>query len=387
MELIYDSITLIASGLLLLLSLLTSFCSGFFRCPVKSLKNSEVDGEKHTGEEPRISVVFNIEGDSDALRRNLPAYLQQDYAGGYDIIVVIRKGDSEVEDVMAPYENNPKVYCTYVPDSSRYMSKPKLAVTLASKASKSDWLLLADICSVPASEKWLSTMTSRITDGIDMVLGYSKFDSSMSSYRRFFHMHTVSYLIREYIKGTPYRAISKNLLFKKSMFMDRDGYRGNLKYIGGEYDFLVNKYATGDNTTFVFERDAWLLTEPPTDKIWRNGILFYQENRKHMNRSMRHRLPYVVDQCALHLNYLLIVGVAVFACITNNWIMLSASILALIMTIAIRTIIGTRFARAMDEQIKSWQIVPYELVTLWYNIHYRLKYIHSDKYDFISHKI
>lgn len=387
MENFTDITTLIISGTLLLLALTTSFCSGFFRCPTR--KKSKDDNEEPSGTNslPRISIVFNIEGESDALRRNLPEYLKQDYQGGYDIIIVMRKGDHEVEDVLARYEDNPMVYSTYVPDSSRYMSKPKLAVTLAGKASKSDWLLLADISSTPASPQWLTTMACNTGEDIDMVLGYTQYDSRMSMYRRFFHLHTISYLLNESLKGTPYRSIGNNILFRRSMFMDNDGYRGNLKYTGGEFDFLVNKFATRSNTATEPSHDAWLLAEEMTDKGWRNKQLFYQENRKHMSRSLRHRLPYVADQLAMHLNYVVILAATVYAAVSSNWFLLAAAILAAILTITIRTIIGKRFFTTLNEKINSWCIVPFELTTLWYNTYLKLKYIHSDKYDFISHKI
>ena len=106
-----------------------------------------------------------------------------------------------------------------------------------------------------------------------------------------------------------------------------------------------------------------------------------------MSRSLRHRLPYVADQLAMHLNYVVILAATVYAVVSSNWFLLAAAILAAILTITIRTIIGKRFFTTLNEKINSWCIVPFELTTLWYNTYLKLKYIHSDKYDFISHKI
>ena len=36
------------------------------------------------------------------------------------------KGDSEIEDVIKRYSDNPNLYSTYIPNSSRYVSRKKL---------------------------------------------------------------------------------------------------------------------------------------------------------------------------------------------------------------------------------------------------------------------
>ena len=370
------------------MAVITPLLNGFFRCPISHLVD-EGDGETvPAGKKwPHVSIILSIEGDSYALQRNLPAYLQQEYPGEYDVIVVTRKGDSEVEDALIPFENNPMVYCTYVPNSARYMSKPKLAVTLGGKASKSEWLVMADITSTPISNQWITTLMSNADDNVDMILGYCQYEKEMSSFRRFVKLHTCSYLFNECVKGTPYRATGHNIAFRRKMFMEQDGYRGNLKYTGGEYDFLVNKFASRDNSVLCLNPQSWLLAEQPTEKSWRNGQLFYQENRKHLSRSFWHRLPYVTDQTVLHLNYLAEIGIGIYAAVTSKWILLAISVLALILTVILRTVIGRKFLKIMHEDFKVWTIVPFEIGVIWFDFYYRMKYIHSDKYDFISHKI
>lgn len=381
-----DTITIAVSAALILIAILGSLCSPFFR---KKLKTEPVDVADNQDEEkdyPSVSLLFNIVGEWDALKRNLPAFLEQEYKGQYNVIIVIREGDEETESVSKLYENDPRVYCTYVPKSSRYMSKPKLAVTLGCKASKSDWILMADITAMPSSNNWLTSMVGNIKDGTDIVLGYCKYDSHMSALRRFAKLHTFAYLVKTR-GGIPYRSIGNNILFRREMFMEQDGYRGNLKYIGGEYDFIVNKFATAKNTTTTLDRDTWLLAEIPTDKSWRNAMLFYQETRKHLKHSKRHRLPYMIDMGALYFTFASALGLLVASVLLKNWIVLGASILALIIAITLRTYFAKRFAKAMDERIPAWSVVPLELLMPVYNLRYRLKYLHSDKYDFISHKI
>ena len=100
--------------------------------------------------------------------------------------------------------------------------------------------------------------------------------------------------MREYQHNRAYACPFNALVFRKKTFLQAEGFRGNLKYIRGEYDFMVNKYAKADNLTFENSDEGTLIEEAPTDKVWLGGHLFYMENRQHLERTTRHRLlPYI----------------------------------------------------------------------------------------------
>lgn len=88
-------------------------------------------------------------------RRILPAFLSQDYPGNFKVIVVAWKSDSDDEDVLKRYSSDPHLYTTYIPDSSRYMSRKKLAITIGVKAAQTEWVIMTDITSRPDSGQWL----------------------------------------------------------------------------------------------------------------------------------------------------------------------------------------------------------------------------------------
>lgn len=56
------------------------------------------------------------------------------------------------------------------------------------------------------------------------------------------------------LTAKPYRTQSHNLLMRKSAFMAQEGFRGSLNLIRGEYDYLVNKFATSDGTVLVTDQ-------------------------------------------------------------------------------------------------------------------------------------
>jgi len=336
---------------------------------------------------PPVSIVLTPHENASELEENLPAYLSLDYPPGFEVIVVAWKGDTETEDVLKRYADNLCLYTTFIPQTSRYMSRKKLAITLGVKAAKNEWIMLTDIECRPQSDKWLQTMVRNCGEGTDLVMGYTCYDGDTPAYRRFERLHTELYLMRMAQRGTAYRTGGNNLMFRKSLFIEQDGYRGNLKFLRGEYDFIVNKYARRDNVAVETHPDGWTVEQVPTNKAWRNKHLFYIENRKHLHRSVSHRILYSLDQTLMHLNYLFIIVAAVFSVVTERWLLTGVACMSLIVTVILRTAIARKTLRMFGENIPAIMAVLYEIGIFWHRIGYMLKYMRADKNDFISHKI
>lgn len=379
---IIDDLTIIVSIILLVFALVTPLVNKFFRTPA-------IDEEGDTTPEqlPGMSVIIIAHGNAKELDDHLSLFLTQDYGPGYEVIVVTSKSDSESEDVLKQYANNPHLYTTFTPDSSRYMSRRKLAITLGVKAAKNEWVVLTDAYCHPASDEWLKAIAGKCTESTNLVLGYTQYDDEASAFSRFEKLGESFYLFREAQQGTAYRSPGKNIAFRKSEFMAQNGYQGNLKYIYGEYDFLVNKYAKDGCTNVVTRREGWMIEDSPSAKRRRNTHIYYQETRKHLQRSLSHRLLFNADQWAIHLNWLAIIAALVVGTLTQRWIIDIAAGVALILSVLLRTWIARRALRLFDEHTPAWKIVFYETGILWHNLAYKLWYAKTDKYDFICHKI
>ncbi|WP_028896098.1 glycosyltransferase [Prevotella sp. HUN102] len=407
-----DYITVISSVVLILSALLTPLFNPFFRKPRISesattdegdtnisaeqnenavSENNEEDSEPQisnspTAIAPPVSIVFTPNDDAETLSKNLSIYLSQDYPD-YEVIVVAPQGDSETEDILKIYSENPRLYTTFIPESSRYMSRKKLAITLGVKAARNEWVLMADIFCAPQSDQWLKVLARHCEDRRNLVIGYTRYEDETPDFWRFERFHTACYLMREDQKGKPYRCNSNALLFRKSDFNKHDGFRGNLKYLRGEFDFIVNKYSHRDSLALENSETGTLIEPYPTHKHWLNKHLYYMENRQHLERSTAHRFLFGLDQTAMYLNYILIIVAACCSGFMQNWILLGAAGVALIVTLSMRMLIAKKVLTLFNEEIPAWKIIPFELRLIWQNLNYKIKYWRANKYDFISHKL
>lgn len=133
--------------------------------------------EVHFGRElPPLSVVICARNESENLRRNLPTILKQDYPD-FEVIVINDGSTDESEDLLSALEEEyPNLYHSFTPDSARYISRKKLALTLGIKASKHDWLVFTEADCAPVSNQWLRRMARNFTSSTDIVLGYSGYE-------------------------------------------------------------------------------------------------------------------------------------------------------------------------------------------------------------------
>ena len=409
----FDYTTIIISVVLLLIALLTSLINPFFRkvriaeygVPTSATESEETIDEEEPAEEadvaiaesivsdeqqpnlPPITIILTPHDNAQELAKNLPLYLNQDYPTDFQVIVVAPQNDHETGDVLKRFAANPHLYSTFIPESSRYMSKKKLAITLGVKAAKYDWVIMADINCYPTNDNWLQAIARNCKENKELVVGYTHYEEETPAYRQFERHYIARYIMREYQRNKAYACPFNALAFRKATFLREEGFRGNLKYIRGEYDFMVNKYAKGSNLAFENSPEGTLIEETPTEKVWLSTHLFYMENRQHLQRTPQHRLLPYIDQTALHGNYLLQCVALAGSLLLGMWTIAVAAGLSLILTIILRLVMAKKALRRFDIDIPAWKIIPYELAIAWKHLGYKLKYHRADKYDFISHKL
>ena len=116
-----DTITMIACTVLILMSIVSSFTSIFFRKIKLSEPVTENNGkeDEQTNDEgngtspvnnrlPAISVILCVHDNARDIERHLPAILSQDYPAGFEVIVVQSKGEDDTDDVLKQLKQNHK---------------------------------------------------------------------------------------------------------------------------------------------------------------------------------------------------------------------------------------------------------------------------------------
>lgn len=336
---------------------------------------------------PRITVLVLANNNAQALDANLSIILTQDYAPGYEVIVVGEKGDLPTEAVVEQYAHRGHLYATYIPHRSLFMSKSKLAVALGVKAAHNEWIVMVNAECRPQSDVWLKTLASRMDSDANLVMGYSNYDSEARGYYRFVRLRTMCYMLRRAVRSVAYRTNGTNIAFRRSKFIAQEGYRGNLQLVNGEYDFIINKYAQPGQTRVVTAEDAWIREDCPTSKQWHDRDICYAHIRKFLSRSTAPRTLFNFDMTMMYANYAALVASIVLSAVSQRWILLAVAALYLVLTIVLRSLIARKVYVKFGEEIPAWRTVFYELSIVWRQLSTKIRYSRADQYDFTTHKL
>ena len=378
---IISTTTIIAGAVVVLLAVLGSLINPFLR----SLRFQNTETAEN---QPPVSILITAHDNLAELERNLPMFLRQQYAADYQVIVVCQSTDGETQDFLKrTAAENPHLYYTYIPESSRYMSRKKLQITLGVKAAKHEWIILTEPNCRPSNDKWLQTMVRQCQDPNHLVLGYVALDEEAKSVRRFDSIRKAYYVLHRAQQTYGYRSHMPNVAFRKSDFMKEQGYQGNLEYVRGEYDFLVNKYALYGDTATELDCDAWLIREAPSNKSWHNAHLYLQASRKSLERAGSMRTLMFFDHLMPHLSLIATLAVAAYSILMKNWILTGCAGFSFLLLFIVRMLIANKAIRHFDDGIAMFKLPFFEYGIIWRNLATKLRYWRADKNDFTSHKL
>lgn len=385
--------TIIAGAAVVLLAVLGSLINPFLRS-LRLNKEEEQSAEGTTEDAtatqplPPVTILITAHDNLPELERNLHTFLEQKYPADYQVVVVCQSSDGETIDFLKRQSSeNPHLYYTFIPESSRYMSRKKLQITVGVKAAKYEWILLTEPACMACSEDWLASMTRQCQEPNHLVLGYVSTKESCKGVRRFDMIRKAYYLLRRAQRSYGYRTNMPNVIFRKSDFMREQGYQGNLEYVRGEYDFLVNKYAAFGDTAVELDCDAWLTRDEPTNKAWHNAHLYHQASLKSLERAASMRTLMFFDHLMPHLSLLTSIAVLAYAIFMQNWILTGIAGFALLLLFVLRMLIANKAIKHFDDDIAIFKLPFLEYGIIWRNLANKMRYWRADKNDFTSHKL
>ena len=340
---------------------------------------------------PGVTVILAAHNESYNLSQYLQALLSQDYPL-YEVIVVDDGSEDSTRDVVERYmTSDPRLKMSFVPYGARVRSTKKLAITLAAKAAKYDYLLLTDADCVPESSHWISEMMSgfepsTLKNGVnralaaensqhstDIVLGFGAYFMHKSHLNRLVQFDTLFnglHYLGAALCGHPYMGVGRNLAYKKSLFFESGGFSHLMTTRAGDDDLFVNHVATRTNTSVVISRES--LTWSPSKRTFKE---WWQQKRRHLSVSPQYRTStkfrLAFEPLTRGLFYLALIGAFVYYFLCTSYIVpLYIALGLFLLRWIVQTIILNTSARRLG--LKSfnmfsilWFDIVLPLINLW----------------------
>ncbi|MGL5787100.1 MAG: glycosyltransferase [Bacteroidales bacterium] len=239
---------------------------------------------------PAISVIVYACNDAGYIKDNLPEILEQDYPQ-FEVIVVNDGSTDETNEELKLLEARyPNLYHTYLPEEAKTQCRRKLALNMALKAARYDWLVMTTANTYPVSRNWLGSLGRNMDETAEVVLAYSGLRSTKIR-GTYYKMDNMFFQLR-YLAlakcNKPYMGVGNNLAFRKSIYQQRL-FSGILNIPVGEDDIPVNRIANSRNTRVELSPES--ITEVKyqyLSKAWRERKMGYSLSRKYYkNKNYR----------------------------------------------------------------------------------------------------
>ena len=339
--------------------------------------------EVHFGRElPPLSVVICARNESENLRRNLPAILKQDYPD-FEVIVINDGSTDESEDLLSELEEEyPNLYHSFTPDSARYISRKKLALTLGIKASKYDWLVFTEADCTPVSDKWLRRIARNFTPSTDIVLGYSGYERGKGWLHKrvsFDSLFTSLRYLGFALAGKPYMGIGRNLAYRKELFFKVKGFSTHLNMQRGEDDLFINQIANENNTRVETSPDSVIRMQPVERyKDWKEEKVSYMATARFYKGSQRWLLG--LETATRLLFYVACLSGIVFGILSFHWL----ALLLWIVRYSAQAYVINKTANEMGDNRSYYFTLPvFDIIRPLQSLKFRLYRLYRRKGDFM----
>lgn len=378
-----EKIVLAATGLLFLIQLLYYFCL-YNRIYTRSRAAGR--GDLHfTQELPPVSVIICAREECEYLQRNLTAVLEQDYPQ-FEVIVINDGNTDESGDYLTRLsEQYPHLYHSFVPDSSRYISRKKLAVTLGIKASKYDWLVLTEARCLPQSNQWLRLLARNFTSRTEIVLGYGGYERGHGWLHKRICFDCLFGAMRYLgfaLAGAPYMGLGRNLAYRKELFY-RQGFSAHLNLLRGDDDLFINQAATAENTRVETDPQAIVRMQPVARvKEWREEKICYASTARQYRGAQR----WLAGAETLTRLSFYVAWIAAFALgiLHFHWLAAGAALLLFLLRFAAQAFVINRTARALEEKRRYYLTLPlFDLLQPLQSLQWKLHCLFRKKSEFL----
>jgi poly-beta-1,6-N-acetyl-D-glucosamine synthase len=234
-----------------------------------------------SGKQEAFSIVICAHNELENLKLNLHHVLDQNYSN-FEVIVVLDRCEDESFEYLQPiFEKDTRLWVLSVNRVPEDFNPKKYAITQAIKLAKYDWIVLTDADCYPANKQWLDSYNNCINENTDFILGISPYIENkafLSSFIGYETFHTASNYIAAAKMGMPYMAVGRNLAYRKSVFLDNNGF-GDIKHItGGDDDLFVQKHANRLNTSVNLHADSLVYSYPKTS--WKS---YFKQKTRHLS--------------------------------------------------------------------------------------------------------
>ncbi len=274
---------------------------------------------------PPVSVIIAAKNEAYNLKKNLPAFLEQNYPDFRVILVNDASTDNSADvlgELKSQYSN---LYITTIPYDEKFRHGKKTALNIGIKAAKTDILLFSDADCKPVSRNWISSIARNFDKNTDFVISFGGYKNKKGFLNKIIRSDTVLIALQYLsfaLAQIPYMAVGRNMAYRKSMFLKNKGFADQMNLLSGSDDLFVNKNANRKNLKVELSKESFTKSEAKTGfKEWVNQKIRHLTTGKYYKFKHKFLLSFEI------FTRLLFIAIGVVLIVFNKNLIIVSSIL------------------------------------------------------------
>ncbi len=239
--------------------------------------------------QPAVSVIVCYKNAKQHLHATIQSILNQQYPT-FELIAIDDFSIDGSSDTLKHINDDRLTLLTAVKDTPG----KKSALTQAIIHSKNELLLFIDADCIPSSTEWITSMASAMMQSkeTEVVLGYGPMNKTQGWLNAFVRYETIltalQYMSYAVFK-IPYMGVGRNLMYKKSLFLQHNGFKSHENIASGDDDLMISKIATEINTVVNVKPESFVYSDG------KNSLLsFFNQKSRHVTTSVHYNFKHKV---------------------------------------------------------------------------------------------
>ena len=232
---------------------------------------------------PSFAIIVTAQNQADALRRNLPPLLGQDYPD-YEVIVADMASDDDTAQVLEGLEYaHPHLRHTRTPASARDISLERLALNLTLRSARSEWVVVVAAATRPATPQWLRAVAREATEWRSLLIGTVAYAPGAPLRLRHERLWATIATANHTRSGhAPLLATEANVALRRERAIALHGQQSHPSLRHGTLELLANSNTPPRATAYMLDSATMLTEDAPTSHAaWRHQAVVQMETRRH----------------------------------------------------------------------------------------------------------
>jgi glycosyltransferase involved in cell wall biosynthesis len=318
--------------------------------------------ERKTHNYHPVSVIICARNEETNLRRLIPELLSQDHPDFEIIVVNDRSEDNTKGLIEAEILKDSRVRLVNIEEVPVGINPKKYGLTEAIKSGRNEIILLTDADCWPISPKWISEMSGNFNDNTEIILGYSPYlreSGFLNLFIRYDTFFTGFQYLSLALLGHPYMGVGRNLAYKKSLFLEANGFDDVEGVTGGDDDLFVNRHSSKANTRVCLSNKSIVYSIPK--KTWSS---FFRQKTRHLAVGKYYKTAHRVILGIFMASFLVswFIGLVLIFYHSLLYLIISALLVRLIVVQISIHLVSSR----LGDKFNFWQVIFLDFLYAFY---------------------